>query len=120
MKILIFVHNTDSGIIPSIKSRFQKIASSSTHKCKLYTLIHNKLFVKRVWKNFLDNLSYHKVFFHRKEFKKAHPEYAYLELPSILLKNNSEIKVLITAQEINAIENIDDLIGLIGKRLSNL
>jgi len=120
MKVLIFVHNTDSGIIPSIKSKVQRLSSADSHKCKLYQLIHNKLFVKRVWKNFLNNLSYHKVFFHRKEFKSAHPEYAYLELPSILLKDNSEIKVLITAQEINALDNVDDLIGLIGKRLSDL
>lgn len=119
MKILIFVHSSNSGIISSIKNRFQKTPSKNT-KCKLYTLTHNKIFTKKSWKNFLNNLSYHKVFFHRKEFKLAHPEYAYLELPSILVKNNQEIKVLITAQEINALENVDDLIGLIGTRLSDL
>jgi hypothetical protein len=73
--------------------------------------------MKRVWRNFLGNLSYHKVFFHKKEFKKAHPEYAYLELPSILVKDGDKISVLITAQEINAVENVDDLIGLLGQKL---
>jgi hypothetical protein len=60
------------------------------------------------------------VFFHTKEFKKAHPEFAYLELPSILMKTDDKISVLITAQEINALENVDDLIGLLGKKLSGL
>ena len=119
MKVLIFVHNTDSGIISSLKNKFQS-KSVNVKKCKLNELIRNKIFVKSVWKKFSNNLSYHKVYFHRKEFKSAHPEYAYLELPSILLKDGQDIKVLITAQEINALENVDDLIGLIGKRLSNL
>ncbi|MGV8086141.1 MAG: hypothetical protein ACP5N1_00785 [Candidatus Woesearchaeota archaeon] len=117
MNILIFVHNNNSGIISSIKRKINSVSSKNDANCKLYTLIHNKLFIKRLWKNFLNNLSYQKVFFHRKEFKKAHPEYAYLELPAILLKNPQGIKVLITASEINSMENIDDLIGLIGKKL---
>jgi hypothetical protein len=117
MKVLIFVYNKNSSIISSLKSRFQKNSSESKYKCKLCKLTHNRLFTKKVWKNFLKNLSYHKVFFYKKEFKVAHPEYAYLELPSILVKNGPEIKVLITAQEINAIENVDDLIGLLGNKL---
>ena len=73
--------------------------------------------MKREWRNFLGNLSYQKVFFHKKEFKKAHPEFAYLELPSILVKNGDKISVLVTAQEINSLESIDDLIGLLGNKL---
>jgi len=76
--------------------------------------------MRREWRNFLGSLSYQKVFFHKKEFKKAHPEFAYLELPSILMKIGDKITVLITAQEINAMENVDDLIGLLGKKLSGV
>ncbi len=76
--------------------------------------------MKREWRNFLGRLSYHEVFFHKKEFKKAHPEFAYLELPSILIKTGDKITVLITAKEINEMDNVDDLIGLLGKKLSDL
>jgi hypothetical protein len=73
--------------------------------------------MKRVWRDFLGNLSYQKIFFHKKEFKKAHPEYAYLELPSILVKSGDKISVLITAQEINSMADTDELIGLLGNKL---
>ena len=82
--------------------------------------MYGRIFMRREWRNFLGNLSYHKVFFHKKEFKKAHPEFAYLELPSILIKSGDKITVLITAQEINEMENVDDLIGLLGKRISGI
>jgi hypothetical protein len=117
MKVLIFVYNTNSGFYSSLKNHIKRLTSRKDYACKLHRLVYGKIFMKRVWKNFLGNLSYHKVFFHKKEFKKAHPEYAYLELPSILIKDGDKISVLITAQEINALENVDDLIGLLGQKL---
>jgi hypothetical protein len=120
MKILIFVYNADSGAYSSIKNKVNKMLSPESMKCKLYRLTYGRLFMKRVWKRFLGNLSYHKVFFYSKIFKKSHPEFAYLELPSILIKDGDKIKVLITAQEINTMENADDLIGLLGKKLTEL
>jgi hypothetical protein len=113
MKVLIFVHNADS----KVKARFHKLFSPKNNKCKLYKLTYGRIFMKREWKNFLGRLSYHEVFFHKKEFKKAHPEFAYLELPSILVKSGDKISVLITAKEINEMENVDDLIGLLGTKL---
>jgi len=117
MKVLIFVYNNNSGFYHSIKNRFHRIISSNKYACKLQKLVYGKIFMKREWRNFLGNLSYQKVFFHKKEFKKAHPEFAYLELPSILVKNGDKISVLVTAQEINSLESIDDLIGLLGNKL---
>ena len=88
MKVLIFVYNAESGFYSSIKNHVHRVMSPSTYKCKLYKLTYGTMFTRRVWKNFLHNLSYHKVFFHSSEFKKAHPEYAYLEsLPAVILYN---------------------------------
>lgn len=81
MPILIFVYNNNSDILSSIKRKINSVSYKNDTDCKLYNLIHNKFFIKHFWKNFLNNLSYQKVFFHRKEFKRAHPEYAYLEPP---------------------------------------
>jgi hypothetical protein len=120
MKVLIFVYNSNSGLYHTIKNNLRRFISSPKYICKLQKLIYGKVFMRREWRNFLGDLSYNKVFFHKKEFKRAHPEFAYLELPSILIKSNDKISVLITAQEINAMENIDDLIGVLGKKLSEM
>jgi len=115
MKALIFVYNVDSGVISSIK---RVVYSSNFNDCKLYSVIRGKLFVKRVWKNFLNNLSYQKIHFYRHQFRQAHPEYTYLELPSILLKDDLGLTVLIEAREIRELEDTDDCIGLLGQKLA--
>jgi len=118
MKILIFVYNTNSGFYHSIKNHFHRLISKKDYACKLHRLVYGKIFMKRSWRNFIGDLSYQKVFFFKKEFKKAHPEYAYLELPSILVKDDSGIKVLMTAQEINSVADTDELIGILGNKLT--
>ncbi|MGV8141417.1 MAG: hypothetical protein ACP5NW_03170 [Candidatus Woesearchaeota archaeon] len=120
MKILIFVYDTDSGFFASVKDRMKRMMSPSKHTCRLCRLTYGKIFMKRVWRDFLGNLSYQKIFFHKKEFKRAHPEFTYLELPAVLLKNEGGIKVLLTAQEIASAEDVDGLIGLLGRKLSGL
>jgi hypothetical protein len=120
MKILIFAYDADSGFFVSFKDHLKRMIAGGKHKCILCRLTYGKVFMKRVWRDFLDNLSYQKIFFHKKEFRRAHPEFTYLELPAILLKDENGIKVLITAQEISSTEDVDALIGLLGRKLSGL
>jgi hypothetical protein len=114
VKALIFVYNVDSGLVSSIK----RVYDSEHFECKLYSVIRGKLFVKRIWRKFLNNLSYKKIHLYRFQFRKTHPEYTYLELPSILLKDDLGITVLVTAREIRELEDTDDCIGLLGQKLA--
>ncbi len=112
--MLIFVYNVDSGVI----SRIKRVYAPEQVECKLFSVIRGKLFVKRVWKEFLNNLSYQKVHLYRLQFRTEHPEYAHLELPSILIKDELGMNVLVTAGEISKLEDTDDCIGLLGQKLA--
>lgn len=114
MKTLIFVYNVDSKVISVIKRAY----NPQKFECRLYHVIRGKLFVKRVWKKFLNNLSYQKINLYRFEFRRAHPEYTYLELPAILLKDDLGMTVLVSANEIAPLEDTDDCIGLLGQKLA--
>lgn len=104
MKVLIFAYNTDPRLFSPVNS-----------ECNLSFLVHKN---PDPWKNFLEGLSHHKVFYHRKDFRRAHPEFDHTALPSILLKEEDHTSVLLDASELNILSDIDELIGLLGKKLS--
>ena len=105
MKVLIFAYNTDPKLIFAVHS-----------ECNLESL--TKKGINYAWRNFLDNLPYHKVFYYRKDFRRAHPELAHTPLPSILLKEEDNTQILLDASELNIVADIDELIGMLGKKLS--
>ena len=105
MKVLIFAYNTDPKLFSTIHSQ-----------CNLESL--TKHGVTHAWKNFFESLPYHKVFYYKKDFRRAHPEFEHTPLPSILLKEEDRTKILLDASELNIVSDIDELIGLLGKKLS--
>jgi len=117
MKILFFVYNVDSGIATKIR---RNIYGAESVECKLFCVIRGRLFVKRTWKEFLKNLPYKKVYLYKSQFREKHPEYDYLSLPSVLVKDDVGMDVLIGSDELNKLEDADDCIGLVGQKLARI
>jgi hypothetical protein len=106
VKTIIFAYNTDSKI-------FGKVLG-----CNLAALTRKKLFGQDIWKKFLDGLKYHKVFYYATDFHRAHPELNNVALPAVFLKEEGDVTILLSSTELNDMSDVNELIGLIGKKLS--
>jgi len=113
---LIFVYNADSGMFNTITDIAHKIISPSTYSCQLCSLTHSYFKVKQEWTGFLQQLNAELEFLHRDEVRN---KYALddMSLPVILLKQDKQLSVWISTEEINHCQNVDALKLLINNRL---
>jgi hypothetical protein len=116
---LIFVYNADSGLINTVEDYFHKIVKPSTYQCNLCALTFGNLGMKKDWKNYIDELKVDVEFLHKDEFDK---EYGLKEVkfPAGFLKSNTDIKLFITANEINELKTLDELMEFVSKKLSEI
>ncbi len=80
-------------------------------------LTYGSLAMKKKWKNFLQSLPQEKIFLHRDEFAQEYSG-SNLELPAILEEQDGNISTLISAQELNSVQALDQLIELMRERVS--
>ena len=114
---LIFVYNADSGLISTVEDYFHKIVKPSTYHCNLWTLTYGNLGMNRDWKDFVDELEVDVEFLHKDEFDK---DYGLkdVKLPSGFLKSDGDIKLFMSADEINKLKTLDELIDFVTKKLN--
>lgn len=108
MKKLIFVYNAQDGFINGILDSLHKKISPKTYPCKLCAITYGNFSMHPEWKKFLDTLQIEKEFLHKKEFINTYPSFADLKLPVVLLQDKN-IEVLISAEEFLKINTIDEL-----------
>lgn len=73
--------------------------------------------MKKEFKSFInEDLEYKSEFLHRDEFIKQYPN-SNVTFPSVFIKNGSELKLLISSDDINALENQQQLINLTNTRV---
>lgn len=117
---VIFVYNADSGVVSSVKDYFHKIMRPSTYACKLCAITFGNLGMKKEWKNYVyKDFNLLVEFLHRDEFE-ARYGMKDVALPAAFLKDNSSLTPIITAEEINDCETMDDLINLVKQNTKNL
>ena len=116
---LLFVYNADGGLISAAKDFVHKIVSPETYECNLCAVTYGNIGMKGEWKSFIGELEYPVEFLHRDEFE---AEYAFdkVEYPSALVKRNGDFEYFITAEEMNALETLDNLISLVQSRSTDL
>ena len=114
---LIFIYNAKSGIVNEFLDFAHKIISPSTYNCNLCAISYGNFTMKKKWSDYISSLLVKSTF----TYKDKVSEYGYnnIELPSIIFRNGSKSKVIISSEEINKLKKIDQLINLISDRLKD-
>lgn len=115
--MIIFVYNANSGKINLGLDIAHKVLSPSTYDCKLCQMTFGFLKEKQIWKDFRENLKEDLLFLHRDEFEKrfVHKQ----NYPVVLRQDKEELQVLVSKDEIEAMNSVEDLIARI-KEIVNL
>lgn len=115
---LIFVYNADSSLLAQIGDLAVKIAAPSNYQCNLCMVTHGSLRMKKEWKDFLDSLPQEKVFLHREEFLEKHQDLK-IELPAILVRRGDTLRELVSAAEINRMQEAGELMKMLSAKLES-
>jgi hypothetical protein len=115
---LILVYNADSGLLNAVKDAVWKVVRPATYPCSLCALTYGWVSMHGRWRRFLGQLPQTKVFHHRDDFALAFPGLA-IPLPAILLaEGEAPPQVLVSAAELDAMPDCDELIALVAARLA--
>ncbi|MDW7709932.1 MAG: hypothetical protein SCH98_05615 [Deferrisomatales bacterium] len=106
---LLFVYNADASLLAGIVDFLTKVFAPKRYPCRLCLLTYGVLRMKRQWREFLERLPQRKVFLHRDDFRRNHPDLAGSPLPAVLRITGRGSSVLLSAQEIHHVENLEAL-----------
>ena len=113
--VLLFVYNSDRGDLAAIKDYSKKSGSDKIPSCNLTSLVLTPVGMKKSWKRFINELPVPARFLHRDEFE---GEFGALKFPApaVFIQSGKVIQILVTAEEINLLDQTDDLITFVGQR----
>ena len=114
---LVMVYNAEDGFFNALNDWAHKIFSPSTYECTLCHFTFGLMGMMAPWKSFIEQQPWPTDFFHRLEFRHAHPQFASLPLPLILAEKDGELEVLLTAEEIKSAGGLTPLIELVQTKL---
>ncbi|MDF4223378.1 GTPase [Maribacter sp. M208] len=118
-KKILFIYNANSDTGSKMLDFAHKIVSPTTYNCNLCSLTHGNFTEKKQWKTFRERLlaeGYELEFFHKDEFQERYKskfghKYTY---PIILVETDHELEVLVSAEKLNAMETVEELISSVG------
>ncbi|MBT8299282.1 MAG: GTPase [Maribacter sp.] len=116
---LIFVYNADSGLGNILIDGAHKIFSPSTYECKLCEITYGAFTENRIWKKFREASSMTMEFLYKDEFKNLYAsKFGYkFDFPIVLVGADTTFDVFVSTAELNAMENVEELINLINSRI---
>jgi len=115
---IIFIYNADSGWFNGLTDYVHKIVSPETYNCNLCAITYGNLGMKRQWSNYLKNLSLPVKFLHKDEI--VDKSMTTIALPAIILSDEQTSKLMASAEEINDLTSLDDLIALMNDKLKSI
>ena len=112
---LIFIYNAKSGFINELVDFAHKIISPNTYDCNLCAITYGTFAMEKSWANYVQSLPVKSVFTYKdklvdKKLKKT-------KLPAVFIRDGEELNELISANEINNINNLEHLIRVLDTRL---
>ena len=116
---LVFVYNTDGTFKAAATDFITRFVSPDKYSCNLCMVTYGPVFKKKSWSDFLDTFPNKKIFFHRDEFFNQYPEYQDIKLPVILIDFGGKLETLVSTEEINRVQDIEELKKLIINKLHN-
>ena len=114
---LVFIYNADSGLINAVKDYFHKRRSPETYQCNLCMQTFGAISMKKDWKSYVKNLDIPAEFLHKDEFEKKY-DIKNAKYNSAYYKNGSNMKLVISQEEMDAVNSLEELKGLVGKKLN--
>lgn len=114
-KELIFVYDVKSSLFNELIDFANKIISPKTYQCNLFSITYGIFKMEKRWSRYIQSLPLKSIFTYKNEISKNNlPN---VNLPSILLREHNDLIELLTAREINDLNNFDQLIRVLDKRL---
>ena len=115
---LILVYNADGGPLNALRDAVHKLVSPATYPCSLCALTYGAVSMRREWRAFLDGLGLPTLFLYRDEML-GDLDDRDISLPAILLGGSEpKPRVLVGADEMNALPDLAELIALVRSRLA--
>ncbi len=117
---LIFIYNANSGKLNSLLDSAHKVLSPATYNCHLCAITFGVLTENTVWKKFREQSAAELLFLHKDEFIKHYAsKFGHkFTFPIILAESNHDLEVFVGTQELKTVENSEELVQLITKRLT--
>lgn len=114
---LLFVYNANAGIAAGIMDSIHKTVSPATYPCSLCAITYGIVRMDPKWKAWLKAQPFESVFYHRPDFRAAHPTVV-VDLPVILIDRDDALETLVAADDFGATPTVDKLIAMIEQRLA--
>ncbi len=112
-----FVYNAETGVFNKLTDFAHKIVSPGTYACSLCALTYGKFTMKKEWAEYVKKLPIEVEFGYKSEWKFAPLREEY---PVIALQTgNDRIEILIEAEELDQIKNLDQLKSKLNAAIKN-
>ncbi|WP_321505785.1 hypothetical protein [uncultured Methanoregula sp.] len=113
---LLFVCNSNSGVLPRMKNYSANSSISPAEDCHLSALIYSPVGMKKEWKRFIREQKLPSQVLDRNEFREQYG-YGITMFPVVLVRTGRGLAVLISTEELNRCRELEDLMGLLKQRL---
>ena len=114
-KELIFIYNAKSGFINELVDFAHKIISPNTYDCNLCAITYGTFTMEKSWANYVQSLPVKSVFTYKDKLVDMNLKKT--KLPAVFIRDREELNELISANEINNINNLEHLIRVLDTRL---
>jgi hypothetical protein len=115
---MILVYNAGGGIYPGIVDFVHKELFPKSYPCNLCYQTFGTFTMKKEWKTFLNSIPLKKTeFTQRQLYRQYEPQN--LPLPAILIGHGKDVRVLLSAEEINRYTSLDALKNAVKSKLGN-
>ena len=115
---LIFVYNANAGLMAGILDSVHKTVSPETYPCSLCAISYGAFAVKPRWREWLKTLPMPMHFYHRPDFYVAFPAARSMALPLVALDRDGHLELLLDAEQLDALEDLEGLIAAMEVRLA--
>lgn len=114
---LLMIYNAPGGLVYAVRDSFWKTFAPASYPCALCRLAFGFFAARREWKDFLARVPLKQVELHRDDYREHVPGWEG-KLPVILLRErDGALRVVVSADEMNAMDDLKQLIGLVERRL---
>lgn len=116
---IIIAYNNFGGICPQLGDLCYRFFFPETYPNKLVKLTNNLVGLKKEWKDFLEELPFQKVFYHKDDVeRKLEPDT--FALPAIFLADSLSTVCLLTASEISHLRSLPELEAAVQLKLDRI